>query len=80
MAEVNRLTREQAAIVGAFTGILCGPVTDWHQYVEKVVGHAVFSHELGSPAMERKIREASRKDFLKICAIGDVSEVIEWPK
>lgn len=28
---INRLTKEQAAIIGCFTGIACGPFSDVHE-------------------------------------------------
>ena len=36
---MKRLTRDQAAVIGAFTGILAGPFSDMHRYIEKVLGH-----------------------------------------
>lgn len=45
------LSREDAAIVGAYTGISCGPFSDMHEYIEKILERPVWTHELASPAM-----------------------------
>ena len=63
----TRLTKDQAAIIGAFTGIACGPFGDIHEYAEKVLGRPVWTHEFASPAVSAQIREASRADFIAIC-------------
>ena len=65
---VPALTKEQAAILGAFTGILCGPFSDLHRYAEVKLGRAVWTHEFGSEAVSKQLREASREDFMSIVA------------
>ena len=61
---MSRLTREQAAIIGAFTGILAGPWSDLHQYAERVLGRPIWTHEFVGLAPE--LREAARPDFAAI--------------
>ena len=63
-----RLTPEQAAIIGAFTGICCGPFGELHGYVEKIMGRPVWTHEMGDKATAKQIKEAARADFMLICA------------
>ena len=63
---VDRLTREQAAIVGLFTGALAGPFADLQEYAERLMGGPVWTHELAVRADEFK--EMARLDFLSICA------------
>lgn len=63
---MKRLTREQAAIIGAFTGKLCGDFSDLHEYIEKLLGRPVFTHELADKGLTAKIKEAAKEDFLKI--------------
>jgi hypothetical protein len=58
--------KEVGAIIGAYTGFLCGKFEDMHAYVEKLLGHPVFTHEMGSPAMEAKIKEAAKADFVRL--------------
>ncbi len=61
------MTAKEAAVIGAYTGILMGKFSDLHEYVEKIMGRPVFTHELGSEEMSKKIKEASKADFLAIC-------------
>lgn len=65
------LTREQAAIVGAYTGVLCGPFGDVHGYVERVLGRPVWTHEMASEEVMTAVRDAAKADFLAICAKDD---------
>ena len=65
---MERLTREQAAIVGAYTGVLSGPFSDMHKYVEKVMERPVWTHEMGDKAITTEIRAKSKPDFLAIVA------------
>jgi hypothetical protein len=66
--ETQKLTKQQAAIIGAYTGVLCGDFSDMHAYVEKVMGHPVFTHEMGSKDFTEQLRSAAKADFLSICA------------
>jgi hypothetical protein len=62
-----RLTRRQAAIIGAFTGVTCGPFGDIHAYVDSLPGFAGIT-TIGFMDAKESIREASRADFLAICS------------
>jgi hypothetical protein len=62
-----RLTKEQAAVIGAFTGIACGPFSDIHEYVEKLLGRPVWTHQFASHELHEEIREKAREDFLALC-------------
>lgn len=63
---VPKLTPEQAAIISAYTGYLIGNFAEMHEYVEKVMGRPVWTHEMGSQVIADQIREASRADFLAL--------------
>ena len=58
---MKRLTRDQAAVIGAFTGILAGPFSDMHRYIEKVLGHftRVVEHllhrDVGDPPLDHAL-------------------------
>ena len=69
---MTRLTREQAKIVGAYTGILAGPFDDLHEYIEQLMGRPVWTHELASKELAAEIKEAARSDFEALCAEGDM--------
>lgn len=64
----TRLTREQAAIISAYTGYLAGPFSDMHEYIEKVMGRPVWTHEMGGKDFNDQLRAASKSDFLSIVA------------
>ena len=63
-----RLTREQAAIIGAFTGTSCGPFSDIHKKIEDVLGRPVWTHEMASKDLLAQVKEAMKNEFLSICA------------
>lgn len=64
-----RLTKRQAAIVGAYTGYLAGPFSDMHEYIEEILGRPVWTHELSSKSLSEEIREKSKQDFSGICSL-----------
>lgn len=64
------MTKREAAVIGAYTGILVGKFSDMQTYVEGLLGRPVFTHELGDKAFTKKIKELAKPDFLDIC--GDV--------
>lgn len=65
---MNKLTREQAAIIGAYTGFLCGPFSDMHEYIERVMERPVQTIEMGAEELVKEVREKSKDDFLGLCA------------
>lgn len=67
-----RLTREQAAIIGAFTGITVGPFSDIHGYAERALGRPVWTHEFADEALMEKLKAAARDDFMAIVAVEGV--------
>lgn len=60
------MTKQEAAIVSAYTGILLGKFTDMHRYIEKIMKRPIFTHELGNKNMTNKVKEKSKSDFLKL--------------
>lgn len=69
MNNVEQLTKEQAAILSAYTGFLCGPFADMAEYCERIMGQPIWTHEY--PALADEIREKAKPDFLAICRRGD---------
>lgn len=67
---IDRLTKEQAAIIGAYTGIMCGPFGELHQKIEEIAGRPVWSHEMGDMEFMTEIRKAVKEEFLSICRIS----------
>lgn len=66
----TKLTKRQAAIVGAATGILCGPFSDLHEFIEEIMGRPVWTYELGSEEVFNEIKEKAKPYLLEICSDG----------
>lgn len=64
---VPKLTRRQAAIIGAYTGTLCGPFEDMHGYVDSLPGFKGIM-TAGLAIMADRIAEVAKPDFLALCA------------
>ena len=68
MSNTPKLTRRQAAIIGAFTGYTCGPFGDIREYIESLhptwrgVGDVWMSENF------KHIQEAAKNDFIALCA------------
>ncbi len=60
------MTKQEAAIVSAYTGILIGEFSDMHKYVERKLNRPVWTHEMGSKKVAEQIKQASKDDFLRI--------------
>lgn len=60
------MTKQEAAIVSAYTGILIGEFSDMHQYIEKLMNRPVWTHELGNKCIVDEIKERSKNDFISI--------------
>ena len=60
------MTRRESAIIGAFTGVLCGPFDALHEYVEEIMGRPVFTHEMGYKTIADEIKEKSKPDFIAL--------------
>ena len=68
---VPKLTREQAAIIGVFTGISCGPFSDVHKKAEELLGRPVLTHEMGNPEIWEELKQKMKPEFLAICYEGE---------
>ena len=64
---IPRLTKEQAAILGAFTGITFGPFSGIHEYAEKKLGRPIFTHEFAREDLMAELKLAAYEDFLSVC-------------
>lgn len=68
LSSEQKLTRRQAAIIGAFTGVCCGPFEDIHAYVDSLPGFkGIMSHNFADKDTVAKIEKAAHADFLAIC-------------
>ncbi|WP_411033366.1 hypothetical protein [Shinella sp. BYT-45] len=62
----QRLTKEQAAIIGAYTGITASNFSVVHEYAERKLGRPIWTHEFADEGLTAELKEASREDFLSI--------------
>jgi hypothetical protein len=62
------LTKEQAAIIGLYTGITAGPFSDVHALAEKTLGRPIWTHQFASEELCKELREKIKPEFLAICA------------
>jgi len=65
---MTKLTKEQGVILSGFTGVLCCKFSDFQEDIARRLGRPVFTHELGSAAMEETVKELYRADFLALVA------------
>ena len=61
------LSVNQAAIIGAYTGFLCGNFYDLHTYAERLMGRSISIHEIRDEVFAEKLSCAAKDDFLKVC-------------
>lgn len=62
------MNKREAAVIGAYTGVLLGSMDDLHKYIEEVMGRPVMTHELGSNDVCNEIQEKSKAELLEICS------------
>lgn len=61
------MTKHEAIVVSAYTGVLMCDFGDMHEYVEKKLGRPIWTHEFADKNVWEEIREKVKPDFLKIC-------------
>ena len=66
---MTRLTKEQAAVLTAYTGIVCGSVSDFQAYAEALLKRPVLTHEFGDREVMAEIKEAARADFMALAPL-----------
>lgn len=68
------MNKREAAIITAYTNVMCGEFSDFQKYVEEKFGRPVLSHEFASKEFTAELRQASKEDFLSLAeSIGDES-------
>ena len=58
------MTKREASIISAYTGIFIGDIDDFYSYIAELFGRPVYSHEI--PELSDKISELSKPDFMSI--------------
>lgn len=62
-----RLTKRQAAIIGAYTGVTCGPFADIHEYAEELLGDGIQTITFAGREFAALLKEKAKADFISIC-------------
>jgi len=75
---VKRLSKRQAVVVSAYTGVLLGSFEDLHKYAQVKLARPVWTHEFASTGFAEELRDASREDFLRLNPIGSVGKGGQW--
>jgi hypothetical protein len=60
------MTRQEAAIVTAYTGFLIGSFSDMHELAEKVMGVPMMTHEFGDRELMKELKEKVKPLFVGI--------------
>lgn len=68
---VARLTQDQANIVTAYTGVLCGQIAEFHAYAEKLLERSIWTHEFADKAVWAQLKTACHEEFLAICCVPE---------
>ena len=63
----QKLTKEQAAIIGLYTGYACGKFSDIHELAEQLAGRSVFTHEFANKQFNEHLQSLVKPLFLEIC-------------
>ena len=63
------MTKKEAAIVSAFTGVLIGDFSTMKEYIEEKLDRPVFTHEMASKAFTEKLKAATKEDFVNISVV-----------
>jgi len=61
------MNKREAAIISAYTGMLCCPFGDFHKYIEEIMNRPAYTHELASQNIMDRIKQSSEKDFINLC-------------
>ena len=61
------MTQKEGAIISAYTGLLlCREFPVFHEYVEKLMGGPVMTHQMGSEKFSEQLKELATEDFTNL--------------
>jgi hypothetical protein len=60
------VTKREAAIITAYTGVVLGDFDVTCKYFNEIMGRPVFTHELARDDIADEIKEKSRADFMAL--------------
>jgi hypothetical protein len=70
----KKLTKEQAAIIGAYTGISCGSFTDIHKLAEELLKRPISMREFASEVLNDELKEKVKPMFLELRHDGEADD------
>jgi hypothetical protein len=68
---VKKLTKEQAAIIGLYTGYTCGAFADVQELADKLLGYPTFTHQFGDKQFVDMLQEKVKPMFISLCHTAD---------
>ena len=60
------ITKREAAIITAHTGMMLGSFSDFHEYVEHIMDRLVWTHEMSRKEISNEIKQLSKNDFIHL--------------
>ena len=61
------MTKYEATVISAYTGIAMTSFGNIHEYAEKKLGRPIFTHEFADETVWKVLNEKCKGDFLEIC-------------
>ena len=65
------MTNKEKLIVSAYTGILMVEWSEFHQFIEKLLGRPILTHEFDNEEVIEEILANVKDDFMKLCEEDD---------
>ena len=63
----KKLDKEQAAIIGAYTGVCCGNFSDIQELAERELGRPIYTHEFATEELTQELKAKIKPLFISIC-------------
>mgnify|MGYP001546885507 CR=1 FL=1 len=60
------MNKREAAIITAYTGIMLGQFSDFHELAEEILNRPIFTHEFGDRKVADELKEKAKPLFLEI--------------
>jgi len=60
------MTKKEAAIVSAYTGMLIGKFSDMCEYAETILQRPISALQFANKELSKEIKEKSKQDFCNI--------------
>lgn len=61
------MTKYEKLVISAYTGVLMVNFEELHEFIEKKLGHPVWSHEFADPNFNEELQKIFKDEFLRIC-------------